>query len=227
MARYDNGSASALALDGTGNVYVTGESQGDIATIKYDSGGNQVWVARYDNGVPYAMAIDNANNVYVSGLSQSIDSGIDYVTIKYTQEAIPPIEKKVAIDIKPGSYPNSINLKSKGKVPVAILTTDDFNAQDVDPETCMFAGAVPLRWNMYDLGKDGDNDMILHFRTKDLEDLNKDSTEASIECETYDGIQIIGTDTVNIVPKCKGHDNKVKKYAKKPKKFKMKSKKGK
>jgi hypothetical protein len=138
-------------------------------------------------------------------------------------EFLPPYIE-VQIDIKPGSYPNSINLKSKGKVPVAILTTDDFDAYDVDPETCYFAGASPLRWNMHDLGKDGDDDMVLHFNTQDLvEYLNKDSTEASLECETYAGIQITGTDSVNIVPKGKGHY----KNAKRVKKVKMKYKKGK
>jgi hypothetical protein len=131
----------------------------------------------------------------------------------------------VSIDIKPGSYPNSINLRSKGKVPVAILTTDDFDAQDVDPETCVFAGGGPLRWNLYDLGKDGDYDMILYFKTQDLEDLNKDSTEASIECETYDGIQITGTDSVKIVPKCDWDCNKHKKHNNKMKKGQVDSKK--
>jgi hypothetical protein len=35
----------------------------------------------------------------------------------------------VAIDIKPGSWPNSINLRSRGVIPVAILTTDSFEPQ--------------------------------------------------------------------------------------------------
>jgi len=41
----------------------------------------------------------------------------------------------VEIDIKPGSYPNSINLDSGRVVPVAILTTPDFDASIVDPGT--------------------------------------------------------------------------------------------
>jgi hypothetical protein len=39
----------------------------------------------------------------------------------------------VPIDIKPGSFPNSINPQSKGVIPVAILTTDTFDATTVDP----------------------------------------------------------------------------------------------
>lgn len=47
------GLSVALALDSTGSLYVIGASGGengfpDFATIKYDSNGNQLWVARYD-----------------------------------------------------------------------------------------------------------------------------------------------------------------------------------
>lgn len=44
----------------------------------------------------------------------------------------------VVIDIKPGSDPNAINPRSKGVIPVAILTTDTFDAQSVDPSTVQF-----------------------------------------------------------------------------------------
>jgi hypothetical protein len=89
--------ASALALDACGNVYVTGGSQTnrfhhstDFATVKYDSTGNQLWVARYDYrgpGGPHAdeacdIALDDSGNVYVAGLS-----GCDFATIKYAQSA--------------------------------------------------------------------------------------------------------------------------------------------
>src|SRR6516162_2851400 len=57
-ARYNgpansNDSATSIAVDGAGNVYVTGESIGpdtdyDYATVKYDSSGQQQWVARYN-----------------------------------------------------------------------------------------------------------------------------------------------------------------------------------
>ena len=108
-------------------------------------------------------------------------------------------ETEVDIDIKPGSDPNSINLKSRGIVPVAILTTENHDASVVDPDTVQFAGSDPVRWNDEDVDGDGDLDRLFHFRTQDLV-LDADSTEASLLGTTYDGSNIVGIDSVNIVP---------------------------
>ena len=114
-----------------------------------------------------------------------------------------PYWTDVEIDIKPGSDPNSVNLGSKGMVPVAVLTTDDFDASTVDPSTVEFAGASPLRWTLEDVDGDGDVDMLFHFKTEEL-DLGENSAEATLTGDTTDGKHIKGTDAVNIVPKGKG-----------------------
>ena len=88
-----------------------------------------------------------------------------------------PIE--VQIDIKPGSDQNNINLKSKGVVPVAVLTTGDLDAATIDPATARFAGASPEHWSFEDVDDDGDDDIIFHFVTQEL-DLDEDSTEATL-----------------------------------------------
>ena len=112
-----------------------------------------------------------------------------------------PIQPSIDIDIKPGSDPNSINLKSKGVVPVAVLTTGDFDASTTDPGTVTFAGASPLRWALEDVDNDGDMDMLFHFKTQDL-GLDTNSTQATLTGATSNGWFIItGTDTVNIVGK--------------------------
>ena len=40
--------AHSIAVDGQGNVYVTGESDNDYATIKYNTSGGQQWLRRYN-----------------------------------------------------------------------------------------------------------------------------------------------------------------------------------
>jgi uncharacterized delta-60 repeat protein len=88
----------SIAIDGLGNVYVTGESFGsgtsyDYATIKYNSAGVQQWAARYNgpgNGIDYAysIAVDGSGNVYVIGGSTGVVSDFDYATIKYNSAGV-------------------------------------------------------------------------------------------------------------------------------------------
>jgi len=85
-------------------------------------------------------------------------------------------------------------------VPVAVLTTDEFDASTVDPTTVLFAGASPVRWAMEDVDADGDMDLVLHFKTQGL-NLTDASMNATLTGETTtDGKHIRGTDSVNIVP---------------------------
>jgi hypothetical protein len=109
----------------------------------------------------------------------------------------------VEIDIKPGSFPNSINPNSKGVIPVAILTTGDFDATTVDASTVEFGpnGAAIIHQNAHleDVDGDGDIDMVLHFRTQDTGIAHGD-TEASLSGETFDGVDILGTDSIRTVP---------------------------
>ena len=106
---------------------------------------------------------------------------------------------EVAIDIKPGGSPNSINLKSKGVVPVAVLTAAGFDAATVDPATVLFADAAPVRWTLEDVDGDGDADMLFDFKTQDL-NLDENSTEAMLTGQTTEEVVFQGTDEVRIVP---------------------------
>ncbi|MCK5251449.1 MAG: hypothetical protein KAQ96_00815 [Thermoplasmata archaeon] len=156
--------------------------------------GNQAFASR-EYGNLYVVAIKVRAGY--GGSWTNFEAYVDDVTINDYDEDFGPAEAD--IDIKPGSCPNSINLKSKGKVPVAILTTSDFDATDVDPSTVEFAGAAPVKWSKKDVDKDGDKDLVFHFKTQEL-DLVKGDTEATLTGQTTDGTPITGTDSVRIVP---------------------------
>jgi len=106
----------------------------------------------------------------------------------------------VDIDIKPGSFPNPINHKSKGVIPVAILTTSISDATTVKFfGHCSGASMAHEDAHLEDVDNDGDIDMVLHFRTQETH-ISTSDTEARIEGETLYGLTFIGTDSILIVP---------------------------
>jgi hypothetical protein len=113
----------------------------------------------------------------------------------------------VDIDIKPGSYPNTINCKDKTEViSVAVLTTKDFNALAVDYTTVSFEGARELHMDkrgqpirhVEDVGLDGDMDLVFHFYVRNTA-LTCGSVIGQLKGLTYDGIPIEGTDSIRMV----------------------------
>jgi uncharacterized delta-60 repeat protein len=91
----------SIAIDASGNVIVTGRSDGstnawndDSLTIKYSSAGVPLWTNRYGALADHddeanAVAVDVAGNVFVTGRSDVNDVSADYATIKYSSAGIP------------------------------------------------------------------------------------------------------------------------------------------
>ena len=108
----------------------------------------------------------------------------------------------ILVDIKPNTLPNSINPKSRGVIPVAILTTGTFDAATVDPNTVRFGvtgiEADPVHFALDDVDGDGDIDLILHFNNQAAGIVCGD-TSASITGETFAGQEIHGTDSIKTV----------------------------
>lgn len=82
-------------------------------------------------------------------------------------------EQELDIDVKPGSDRNPINPRSGGVTPVAVLATDAFDPTDED--VCYRfgsseavedgGGANPARHRVEDVDGDGNDDLVLFFRT--------------------------------------------------------------
>jgi hypothetical protein len=107
----------------------------------------------------------------------------------------------VSVDIMPGGDTNPVNPVSKGVISVAILTTADFDATTVDPQTVTFgpAGAPEAhgRGHVEDVDQDGDVDLLFHFRTQET-GLQPGDTEACLAGETLSGNPFQGCDAITV-----------------------------
>lgn len=146
------------------------------------------------------------------------DSNGEANTLLFDDLTFTPSEDEVLevlVDVKPGGDENPINLGAGGKIPVAILTTPDFDAATVDVASVMVvdsdgAGAPvnqkkngSYQASLSDVDGDGDQDLVLHFEQPVLEAngvLDVDTTELILTGQTTGGEAFEGGDTVTLTP---------------------------
>ena len=189
----------------TNNTGATGiNNSGDIVGSYADATGAHGFLLTGETFT--AINVPGALSTWVWGINDSgqiVGEYSEYGTGRHGFLATPvPEPFAIAIDIKPGAYPNGINLKSKGAVQVAILASSEFDSSSVDPSTVKFADASATKWVMRDMNDDGYVDMLLYFNTQDL-NLTSSSTSATLTGKTTNGKSIEGSDSVLIVTKGK------------------------
>jgi hypothetical protein len=77
---------------------------------------------------------------------------LDAVVARNSQEAT-----TVSVDVKPGSCPNSLNPKSRGVLPVAILGSEDFDVTRIRGRSIRLEGVAPIRSSVEDVGTPSEN----------------------------------------------------------------------
>ena len=194
--------ASSVYLAGVTGFALPGQTSAggtDAFASRYTEDGDEIWTYQFGT-VAFDQALSVASapwGVYIGG-SAGID--VDAFVLKLREV------HDVAIDIKPGVSPNTVNLGSHGTVPVAILSMPGFDATTVNPTTVTLAGAsvkvkgkgTPIA-SFTDVDADGLLDLMLHVETEALQ-LSDTDTEAVLLGQTFEGMHIRGVDTIRVVP---------------------------
>ena len=108
------------------------------------------------------------------------------------------------LDIRPGDNPNSINPRSRGTIPVAILSTADFDAPFQVDESSLTFGSIGNEDSLdfcagsEDVNTDGLLDLVCHFDTQ-ATGFQPGDTAGILMGKTIDGTPIQGGDAVRIV----------------------------
>jgi hypothetical protein len=199
-----------IALDGAGKIYwiesdrirranVDGSNAEDLVTglvgergdIALDPrAGEMYWLA---GGLLQRANLDGSDIVeLVTGLESAGSLALD----------LTPALLQLPIDIQRGGVSNSLNLLSRGVVPVAILGSEGFDVTRLDPETLGFgpAGAAPAHrggGHFADVNGDGHPDFLSHYRVGET-GLVPGDMEACVTGETLDATPFEGCDTVEV-----------------------------
>lgn len=136
-----------------------------------------------------------ANKVVIDDLSYVVRLGVE-----------------VPVDVKPGEDDDHapINLRSRGSLPVAVLTTDELDATTLEQTSLLLGdpfltGAARVdRASVEDVDGDGRLDVVLHFPIPELVEagaVDAWSTDLLLSGRALDGTVIFGSDRVRVVGK--------------------------
>jgi hypothetical protein len=231
------------------SVSVNGEAYNDTQTtsdswmgltwyhiaITFDGVDFKVYLeGQLDGTATHTGTLDPTSNLYIGrhrDPAHSWDGVMDDVRI-YDRAlsaeevwALYDIQRGVAVDIKPTSCPNPLNLTSGGMLPVAILGSEELDVAEIDVAAIQLAGIGPVRSSFEDVatpladgsececteeGPDGYLDLTLKFKTRQIAeeiintvgDVNEgEFLVLPLTAALYDGTAIEGEDCVRIAGK--------------------------
>ncbi|MGI9113087.1 MAG: delta-60 repeat domain-containing protein [Gaiellaceae bacterium] len=203
--------ANAVVVQADGKIVAAGRTDpGDFALVRYNPDGSLD--ASFGGGgrvtTDFGSATDDAFDVAIQADGRIVAAGptfgpgfADFAVARYQSGGA----LTVSIDIKPRSSSNPINLSSRGVVPVAILTTDGFDATTVDPSSVCFGDDDNARerdcteahgkGHVADVNGDGRPDLMLHYEVGQA-GIDPGDPTACLTGTTFAGGSIEGCDSI-------------------------------
>jgi len=183
----------------------------DYKALTADLWVNDMMVAEHVAITPKQFTNGNMGPVTLNQFGVSSPASFAFSNIVYFDDLKvwePIIIIPVEIDVKPGEDPAPINLKANGVLPVAVFSSDTFDATQIDPATALLSGApVAVRggrnakWmaHVEDVDGDGLLDLLLQFENRQLDPEQLQDGLALLTGATYGGDQIAGQDEIVLV----------------------------
>ena len=204
-----SGNANADAAQADGRITAVGStSAGDFTLVQYRPDGSLD--GSFGNGGTVTTdfsATDNAFDVAIQGDGKIVAAG-GTIGTGFSDFALARYENGgalvVSIDIKPGGGVNPIKLSSRGVVPVAVLSTESFDATTVSPSTVCFGDDNPSerdcteahgRGHLEDVNGDGKTDLVLHYEIAET-GIDAGDQTACLSATTFVGASIEGCDSI-------------------------------
>jgi uncharacterized delta-60 repeat protein len=206
---------AGLAIQPNGKLIVVGSAAAagviDFALARYDAAGNldpgfgtggqltTDFAGGADFGQAVALQADGA--IVVAG-GAFVSSSEDFAVARYLGD---PTAVQLALDVRPGTDVNTVNVDSPGVIPVAIVTTDTFDATTVDPGSVCFGDAEdPAQrdcteahghGHVEDVNGDARPDLLLHFEVRET-GIDRGDATACLTGTTFAGVSVEGCDSV-------------------------------
>jgi hypothetical protein len=187
---------------------VEGSNTG-IVFIRYDRMGNELW--RTNFGVPpperyiHAIRVTGEGALVAAGAIRGTGTWAPMDGYVMMTEGMYPPGIGAKIDVRPGSEDNPVNCGASGLLPVALLSSADFEATRVDPATITLEGAPVDRIGKErfhavskDVDGDGRFDLLLFFSIPSL-NLSPTTTQVTLNGTAPDGRTFSASDDVRIV----------------------------
>ncbi|MHC4603774.1 MAG: PKD domain-containing protein [Planctomycetota bacterium] len=171
----------------------------DNNSFETDAGGQAIFNVNYAYLESLGLIVNNTYTIHVQVTDSEDQSDVNDSTLTIVPK--PTIE--VAVDIKPGSCPNPVNVKSQGVLPIAILGTVDYDVTTIDVASLRLADVAPIRSSFEDVatpvsdindcnciaeGPDGYMDLTLKFETQDIVEAIGDVNHGDVRVLTLTGV---------------------------------------